>query len=128
MRARLWLCACLVALSACSGGGGNVVNMPAEHVFEPETITVKVGDEVTWKNGSSEQHTVTADQGSIPSGADYFASGDAPSEEAANDDLTGGLIGPGDEYSTTFDAPGTYHYYCILHRADGMKGTVVVKP
>lgn len=128
MRARVLLCGCLVALSACSGGGDHVVKMPEAHVFDPETITVKVGEKVTWENGSGEQHTVTGDQGSLPDEADYFASGDFPTEEAANDDLTGGLVGPGEDYTTTFEVPGTYSYYCILHRSDGMKGTVVVKP
>jgi plastocyanin len=120
----------LLVAVACSGaesreGGG--VEMTSAQAFSPETITVGVGDTVTWDNGSTEQHTVTAEQGSLPEDAAYFASGRAASEKAANDDLSDGFVGPGDSYSHTFETPGTYRYYCIPHRDAGMTGTVVVE-
>jgi plastocyanin len=117
----------LVGLVACSGGAGHVVEMPTVHSFDPEAITIKAGESVTWQNSSSEQHTVTADESSVPEGGSYFASGGATSEKAANDDLEPGLMDPGEEFEVTFDTPGTYAYYCILHRSDGMEGTVVVE-
>jgi plastocyanin len=98
------------------------------HAFEPATITIQAGESVAWRNTSSEQHTVTADESALPDGADYFSSGDAADEAAANDDLSGELIDVGQEFTFTFDKPGTYAYYCILHRSDGMKGKVVVEP
>ena len=101
--------------------------MTSAQAFAPETITVAVGDKVTWDNASSEQHTVTAEQDSLPDGSEYFASGDAPTEAEANDDLSAGFVGPGESYSHTFDAPGTYRYYCIPHRESGMTATVVVE-
>jgi plastocyanin len=125
---RLLIAAVVVVLSACSGGGGShEVTMPAEHVFEPATITIKAGESVTWTNASNEQHTVTADESALPDGATYFSSGDAAGEKAANDDLAHELILPDGEYSHTFETPGRYSYYCILHLSDGMKGTVVVE-
>ena len=116
-----------VVLAACSGSGADEVQMTA-HAFEPERITIQAGESVVWKNTSSEQHTVTADEATLPSGAAYFSSGDAPDETSANDDLSGELISVGQEFTFTFDKPGTYSYYCILHKSDGMVGKVVVEP
>jgi plastocyanin len=96
------------------------------HKFAPPTLTVTVGEAVTWTNDSSESHTVTAVQSSLPDGADYFSSGGATSESAARDDLQAQLIGPGGDYKMTFDTPGTYRYYCIPHRSDGMTGEIKV--
>jgi plastocyanin len=71
--------------------------------FAPPTITVKVGESVTWTNGDSSTHTVHADDGS-------FASQD---------------LGPGASFTATFSAPGTHAYICAIHTS--MKGTVVVE-
>ena len=124
---RVLIAAAIVLLGACSGGEDHTVTMPSEHVFEPATITIKAGESVTWTNGSNEQHTVTADESALPEGAPYFSSGDADGEKAANDDLAQELILPDGEYAHTFETPGRYAYYCILHLSDGMKGTVVVE-
>jgi plastocyanin len=101
--------------------------MTVAQAFEPQTITIDAGQSATWDNVSSEQHTVTADEGALPDGAGFFASGGATDEEAANDDLSAGFVGPGESYSHTFETPGTYRYYCIPHRESGMVGTVVVR-
>jgi plastocyanin len=101
--------------------------MTVAQAFSPETITVAVGDTVTWDNASSEQHTVTAVEDSLPDGSDYFASGGASTEDEAGDDLSTSFVGPGESYSHTFETPGTYRYYCIPHREAGMAGTVVVR-
>jgi plastocyanin len=88
---------------------------------------VSAGEAVTWTNDSADAHTVTAEENSLPDGADYFASGDAPSQQAAEDEVAGGLLTEGETFSVTFDTPGTYRYYCIPHRSEGMTGTVIVK-
>ena len=119
-----------VAFAACSSDGGKVtpdgISM-ADHAFTPETERVAVGETVTWVNDSDETHTVTAVEDSLPEGAAYFSSGEASSEDDANDDLGGELIAPGEKFEWTFEEPGTYRYYCIPHRSDGMEGTVVVE-
>ena len=95
------------------------VNMTALQKFEPETVTVEVGQTVLWKNASEVVHTVTADPAkaknkddcSLPSGAQPFDSG---------------TIEPGNTYSQVFTVPGTYKYFCITHETMGMTGKVIV--
>lgn len=74
--------------------------------FEPKTVTVKAGTEVTWENKEG-AHTVSADDGSWKSAA-----------------LTAGKT-----YSYKFDKPGKYPYYCGFHGSAGgheMSGVVIV--
>ena len=97
------------------------------HAFTPETRTVAAGDTVEWVNDTEEAHTVTAVEGSLPDGAEYFSSGGASSEEEATANLADELIEPGESFEWSFDEPGTYRYYCIPHRGDGMEGSVVVE-
>jgi plastocyanin len=85
---------------AASGGTATTVTIK-NFMFEPASVTIKVGDSVTFKNEDSVAHTVN--------GAN-FQSGD---------------IAPGASYSQTFDKAGTYQYACSIHPQ--MTGTVVVQ-
>ncbi|MFM9975611.1 MAG: cupredoxin family copper-binding protein [Beijerinckiaceae bacterium] len=72
--------------------------------FGPSRIEIFVGDSVTWINADFAPHTATADDGAWDTGAlERHARG-----------------------RITFNAPGTYHYFCVFH--PHMKGTVVVRP
>ena len=71
--------------------------------FNPGTLTVKVGDTVTWTNNDSATHTVTANDNS-------FKSAD---------------LAPGASFSNTFSTAGTYPYRCTIH--PNMTGTIVVQ-
>ena len=74
--------------------------------FQPSTVTIRVGQTVTWKfDDRGIAHNVTSAAG-------------APAQFASTI-MTGG------SYSHTFDQPGTYPYTCTLHA--GMAGTVVVQ-
>lgn len=87
---------------AAGGTAVNVVNF----AYDPATVTVQVGDTVTWTN-SEGFHSVDADDGSF---------GNAP--------------GTGWTFTNTFTAPGTYEYFCEVHStADGtnMNGVVIVE-
>lgn len=80
---------------------------PAVHIkndaFTPPTLTVAVGQTVTFTNDDDDAHTVTATDGSFDSkGLD-----------------TNGV------WRHAFTKPGTYAYFCELHPF--MKGTIVVK-
>ena len=71
--------------------------------YVPDSITVSVGDTVTWTNSDSVAHTVTGDNGEFDSGT----------------------IEPGGQFSFTFETAGTITYHCTIH--PNMKGTVIVQ-
>jgi len=128
-RSTLRLAALLTALAlpACGGSGdGAGVSMPGGHKFAPERIEVAAGETIEFVNRSAESHTVTAFEEDLPATAEYFASGGSPSEAAARENLSAGLIKPGESFSVRLDAPGTYRYFCIPHETDGMTGEIVV--
>jgi plastocyanin len=71
--------------------------------FGPQSITVAVGQAVTWVNEDDLPHTVTAVDKSFRSKA----------------------LDTGDSFSFTFAKPGEYAYFCSIHPM--MTGKVVVK-
>lgn len=87
--------------------------------FESDSVAVRVGDVVTWRNAGLIQHSVTADpteatlDGSVrlPDGAEPFDSG---------------LLAEGETFSHIFRVPGRYDYFCIPHEGAGMTGAVIV--
>jgi LPXTG-motif cell wall-anchored protein len=70
--------------------------------FSPKSITVDVGDTVTWRNNDDVAHSATAEDGSFDTGT----------------------FGNGRSRSETFDTAGTFQYICTPHPF--MKGTVEV--
>ena len=71
--------------------------------FAPSTITVNVGSTITWSNGDTVTHTVTADDQSF----------------------TSGLLKKATSWSHTFATAGTFTYFCEIH--PGMTGTVIAR-
>jgi len=71
--------------------------------FAPKTITVNVGDTVSWKNVGQQTHTITADDRSFDSGN----------------------LAPGKTFTHTFTKAGTFKFHDQDH--PGMTGTVVVQ-
>ena len=78
--------------------------------FVPSTVTINVGGEVVWKNVDRTYHSATS--GIIRDGGPDGV-------------FDSGLFPPGTEFSHTFDAPGEYPYYCIVH--PWMRGLVIVQ-
>lgn len=75
--------------------------------FDPGAITIAAGTTVTWRHDSNAPHTVTADDGLFRSSR----------------------LDNGDEFSFTFEEPGSYPYYCEFHGApegSGMSGEITV--
>lgn len=99
-----------------SNGGENtvVVGPDGKNVFDPESVTVSVGDTVTW-TWDSDTHNVVVE--SQPEGANWGGTSGGATE----------TYDQGHEYSHTFDTAGTYEYYCNPHRGLGMEGEVVVE-
>jgi amicyanin len=75
----------------------------ADFTFSPSSISVDVGDTVTWNNNGPTPHSATANDGSFDTG----------------------ILRKGQSGSHTFDQAGTYSYVCTPHPF--MKGTVVVQ-
>jgi plastocyanin len=68
--------------------------------YNPDPVTVAVGDTVTWSNGSDEDHNVRGGPFNSPT------------------------LHPGNTFSFTFDKQGIIKYVCDLHPT--MKGTISV--
>ena len=72
--------------------------------FSPDTLTINVGDTVTWTNMDSAKHTITSDSGS---------------------ELDSELLSKNQIYSHTFNTKGTYDYHCSVHTS--MTGNIIVE-
>ena len=105
---------------------GHTVEMTDSLNFEPETLTVRVGDTVDWVTTGAVAHSVTAYEADLPEGATYFASGEFDSESSARQSYPEGSVGRDETYSHTFETAGEFPYFCIPHES-GMVGTVVVE-
>jgi plastocyanin len=83
-----------------------------DFAFSPAAVSVPAGATVTWTNSGQSPHTVTSDNGAFDSspGCTYAT----------------GCLNPGNAFSHTFTAPGTYTYHCRVHTT--MHGTVTVTP
>ncbi|GGN85089.1 DUF5059 domain-containing protein [Haloarcula pellucida] len=124
--------------TSLSGGPNVVEGVPedADHVvdmtavaYDPENLTVSVGDKVAWTHVGGEPHSVTAYEEELPDGAIYWASGGFESESAAREGWENGegAVQSGQSYVHTFETVGEHGYVCIPHEAAGMEGTVVVE-
>ena len=79
---------------AASGETASAAVIIENFTFSPDTLTVPVGTQVTWENRDDIPHTVTSDDKTT------FAST---------------LLDTGDTFSFTFDAAGTFDYFCSVH-------------
>lgn len=79
----------------------------ARDCFDPYTVIVEAGTGVTWTNYDNVLHTVTGDQ-------------------PHPDGMFDRWLLPGEEYTFTFETPGTYEYNCVVH--PWASGVVVVEP
>jgi plastocyanin len=112
---RTLVTAALAALVAAAGGclgqtGGGSVPPGSQLVqvyhmaFTPRIVTVKVGQPVTWRFEDAQvEHDVDSRSGGFKS----------PVKDSGT-------------WSHTFDAPGTYSYFCSIHTY--MTGEVIVVP
>lgn len=117
-------------LSGCSSGetggapaGTDVVVGPnGSLTFDPKSLTISVGDTVTWYF-ASDSHNVACDPAlsnvcSLPDGGEPFASYSDGNEYVTDEQ--------GTTYEHTFGTTGTYEYVCVPH-APGMAGTIRVE-
>jgi len=85
---------------------GNAKIEIKDFAFNPQNITVKAGEKITWINRDEEPHTV------VSVGKKFQRSPGLDTDQ---------------EFSIIAGAPGTYEYFCSVHpKMTGM--IVVVKP
>jgi plastocyanin len=88
-----------------SGAGQNKIEIK-DFAFNPQTITVKSGEKITWINRDEEPHTVVSVEKQFKKST---------------------ALDTDQQFTITAGAPGTYTYFCSVHPK--MTGTiVVVKP
>ena len=88
-----------------SGASQNKIEIK-DFAFNPQTITVKSGEKITWINRDEEPHTVVSVQKQFKKST---------------------ALDTDQQFTITAGAPGTYTYFCSVHPK--MTGTiVVVKP
>ena len=84
---------------------GAFVTMMAPTTFSPKDVTISAGQSVTWVNGDVMNHTTTSESKLWDSGT----------------------MMPGQTYTMFFSVPGDYVYYCAIHGAAVMSGTITVR-
>lgn len=90
--------------SEAPAGGSGAVEVKMENIaYSPETVTVKVGQEITWVNEDGVQHDV---------------------ESTSGEKIDSELFGEGGTFSFTPTQAGTIEYVCTVH--PGMDGKIVV--
>ena len=81
--------------------------------FSPASVTIAVGDSVTWRWEGNNSHSVT--QGTTPNASeDPTRLFDSPIKSSGT-------------FGYRFTSAGTVPYFCRPHFASGMKGTVKVE-
>jgi len=89
------LTACLVSVASPAGADTTIAATIVNYKYQPNPMTVQVGDIVIWTNQDQAPHDVTSTSG--------------PSK------LNSGQLNQGDQWGYNFTQPGTYSYYCTLH-------------
>ncbi len=74
-----------------------------DFAFNPQTLTVKSGEKITWINHDDEPHTVVSVEKQFKKSS---------------------ALDTDQEFTVTAGAPGTYTYFCSVHPK--MTGTIVV--
>ena len=101
------LCVAAALANGVRAGGATTVTM-VDNEFQPASITINVGDTITWVNDGALPHTATADDGTFDSGQ----------------------LATGEQFSFTFETAGTFAYHCENHGGaggQGMAGEVIVQ-
>ena len=89
--------------TSSSDAGQNKIEIK-DFAFNPQTITVKSGEKITWINRDEEPHTV------VSVGKQFKKSPGLDTDQT---------------YTIVAGVPGTYSYFCSVHPK--MTGTIVVQ-
>src|SRR5215469_6546864 len=86
-----------------SGAGQNKIEIK-DFAFNPQSITVKSGEKITWINRDEEPHTVVSVEKQFKKSS---------------------ALDTDEQFTITTGAPGTYTYYSSVHPK--MTGKIIVK-
>jgi plastocyanin len=75
-----------------------------DFAFNPQIITVKIGEKITWINRDEEPHTIVSVEKQFKKST---------------------ALDTDQEFTITAGAPGTYTYFCSVHPK--MTGTIIVE-
>ena len=75
-----------------------------DFAYNPDPVTIKVGQSVTWTNQDTVPHTATGQDREV---------------------LQSGTLNQGESYTQTFDTAGTFEYFCEFH--PDMNGVLIVE-
>ena len=101
-RALLAVAALLLVCAARAGATSYTVGI-YDNYYDPDALTISMGDQVYWYNSGDVVHTSTSNTNIWNSG----------------------FLSPGDSYSRTFNSVGTFPYHCAVHGLV-MSGTITV--
>jgi carboxypeptidase T len=90
-----------LATATCVPAGSTRDVSIGDFFFDPQNLTIPAGTTVRWTD-AEDSHTTTSDTAVWDSGT----------------------LNPGDQFSYTFNTPGSYPYHCEFHL--GMEGTITV--
>ena len=94
---------CSSSSNPSSPSSGSLVTVQINNqIYSPNPATIKVGQQVNWKNNDSITHTATLEG------------------------MFNNVISPNSAQGApvTFNSAGTFNYHCTIH--PGMNGTIVV--
>jgi plastocyanin len=87
-----------------SGGADQNKIEIKDFAFNPQTITVKSGEKITWINRDEEPHTIVSVEKQFKKSS---------------------ALDTDQEFTVVAGSPGTYSYFCSVHPK--MTGTIIVK-
>ncbi len=99
--------------SGTSGAPAAATVTVSPNKFEPQEVTIKVGQSVAWRFTGGTHNVVGGTNCAADTSANKFRSGDPQS---------------GGSFEKKFDTAGTFDYFCEPHCSVGMTGKVIVTP
>ena len=88
------------------GSGAKQIQV-GDNFFSPNSFNAHPGDSITWNWTGSNQHSVTF--------------------TTTNPIIDSGVQGTGGKFTYTFAQTGVYSYYCKVHGAAVMTGTITIQ-
>ncbi len=99
------------------------------YVYEPDELTIKVGDTVRWLNINGFPHNVAFYEDQIPQGSAEVLASLIPAEGKLAPLSSKLLLQPNQQVEITFTGvpAGDYGYYCTPHEALGMVASLTIQ-